>query len=376
MQSVRLPFYAKTALVFIAGYAFVYALYLEQNIIVPIVYATLIAILLNPLVNWLVRKKCSKIMAISLSVLLVFVIMGVLVYFIFRQVAMFTDTYPQLKVKFARTSDEAIHWISVNFNIHIRKINAWVLETENLAYSGSGLMLGRTLLGLGSTFVILLLLPVYLFMILFYKSLLLEFVNRLFQTRFHKTVAKVLQNVKKIIHSYLMGLLLEALVIAILNSLGLLILGIDYAIILGITGALLNVIPYIGGAIAIALPMLIAYVTKDSLSYPVMVLGFYLFIQFVDNHYIIPMLVASKVKINALVSVIVVLAGGALWGIPGMFLSIPLTAILKVIFDHVDSLKPWGFLLGNMVPVVKKFSLSRLRKSEPTDINKRGGTID
>lgn len=364
MPTLRLPFYAKTALVFIAGYAFVYALFLGQNIIVPIVYATLIAILLNPLVNWMVRKRCPKILAISLSVLLVFVIIGALVYFIFRQVTMFTDTYPQLKIKLATTSDEAIHWISVHFNIHIRKINAWILETENSAYNGSGLMLGRTLMSVGSTFVILLLLPVYLFMILFYKSLLLEFVNRLFRTEFHKTVADVLQNVKRIIHSYLMGLLLEALVIAILNSLGLVMLGIDYAIILGITGALLNVIPYIGGAVAIALPMLIAYVTKDSLSYPVMVLGYYLFIQFVDNHYIIPMLVASKVKINALISVIVVLAGGAIWGIPGMFLSIPLTAILKVIFDHVDSLKPWGFLLGNIVPVGKKFSLPGIRRSK------------
>ncbi len=363
MPTLRLPFYARTALVFIAGYAFVYALFLGQNIIVPIVYATLIAILLNPMVNWLVRKHFPKILAISLSVLLVFVIMGVLVYFIFRQVTMFTDTYPQLKVKFAATSEQAIHWVSVNFNIHIRKINAWILETENSAYTDSGLVLGRTLLGLGSTFVILLLLPVYLFMILFYKSLLLEFVNRLFRTEFHNTVAEVLQNVKKIIHSYLMGLLLEALVIAILNSLALVLLGIDYAIILGITGALLNVIPYIGGAIAIALPMLIAFVTKDSLSYPVMVLGCYLVIQFIDNHYIVPMIVASKVKINALVSVIVVLTGGAIWGIPGMFLSIPLTAILKVIFDNVDSLKPWGFLLGNTVPTNKKFSLPKLRRS-------------
>jgi predicted PurR-regulated permease PerM len=363
MRFLQLPFYAKAALVFIAGYAFVYALYLAQNIIVPIVYATLIAILLNPLVNWLVRKGCSRVLAISLSVLLVFIITALLLYFIFMQVTMFTDTYPQLKLKFAATADQMIHWVSENFNIHIRKINSWILETENTAYNSSGLMLGRTLLGLGSTFVILLLLPVYLFMILFYKTLLREFINRLFRIEFHAAVAEILLSAKRIVHGYLMGLLLEALVIAVLNSIGLLILGIEYAIILGVTGALLNVIPYIGGAIAIALPMIIAFVTKDSLSYPILILCIYLFIQFVDNHYIIPMVVASKVKINALVSVIVVLAGGALWGIPGMFLSIPLTAILKVIFDHIDSLKPWGFLLGNIVPVGKKPTIPGLHKS-------------
>jgi predicted PurR-regulated permease PerM len=145
-------------------------------------------------------------------------------------------------------------------------------------------------------------------------------------------------------------------IIAVLNSAGLLLLGIDYAIILGITGAILNIIPYIGGIIAIALPMIIAFVTKDSLTSSLLVFIVYIFIQFIDNHYIIPKIVASRVKINPLISVIVVLIGGAVWGIAGMFLAIPLTAILKVIFDHIESLKPWGFLFGNIVPTASRFS--------------------
>ena len=102
-----------------------------------------------------------------------------------------------------------------------------------------------------------------------------------------------------------------------------------------------------------ALPIFIALVTKDTYTYAILVLGVYLLIQFIDNHFIIPRIVASKVKINALISIIVVLVGAALWGVPGMFLSIPLTAIIKVIFDHIDPLKPWGFLLGNIVPTSK-----------------------
>jgi predicted PurR-regulated permease PerM len=137
------------------------------------------------------------------------------------------------------------------------------------------------------------------------------------------------------------------------------LLGIDYAIILGITGAILNIIPYVGGVIAIALPMIIAFVTKDSISYPILVFFVYIFIQFIDNHFIIPKIVASRVQINALISVIVVLIGSALWGIPGMFLSIPLTAIIKVIFDHIEPLKPWGYLLGNVVPTASKFSFNK-----------------
>jgi predicted PurR-regulated permease PerM len=152
------------------------------------------------------------------------------------------------------------------------------------------------------------------------------------------------------------------LIIAILNSTGLLLLGIDYAIILGITGAILNIIPYIGGIMAIALPMIIAFVTKDSSTSAILVFVVYIIIQFVDNHYIIPKIVAARVQLNALVSVIVILIGGALWGIPGMFLSIPLTAIIKVIFDNIESLKPFGFLFGNIVPTASRFTLINQRK--------------
>jgi predicted PurR-regulated permease PerM len=361
MDSQRIPFYAKAALVFVAAYGFIYALYIGQSIIVPIVYATILAVLLNPFVNFLVRKKFPKILAITLAVTVVFILTAALVYFISTQVSMIADTYPQLKAKTAITSKEFIDWFSVHFNVKIEKINGWIKSTEELAYSDAGSFVGRTLVNLSGMVIVLVLLPVYLFMILFYKTLLLEFIRKLFRNEYHGEVLEVLDRTKVIIHGYLKGLMVEALVVAVLNSAGLLILGIDYAIILGITGAILNVIPYIGGVIAIGLPMVIAYVTKDSITYPLLVLGVYTIIQFIDNHYIIPRVVASKVKINALISVVVVLVGGALWGLPGMFLSIPLTAILKVIFDHIEPLKAWGFLLGDIVPSATKFSFLKTK---------------
>ena len=362
METIKFPFYAKAALIFIAAYALVYTLYVGQNIVVPIVYATLISVLLNPVVNFLVNRKVNKIVAISMAVVLVFLITACLVYFVSTQVSMFADTYPQLKAKTSATGTQGIKWFSQHFNVKERKVNEWIQTREDTLFSEAGSMIGHTLLSLGSTFVVLLLLPVYLFMILYYKSLLLEFIRQLFKKEHHTAVAEVLFKTKVIIQSYLRGLLMEALVVAILNSLGLFILGVEYAIILGVTGAILNVIPYIGGVIAIALPMIIAFVTKDSVSSPLLVLLVYLMIQFIDNHFIIPKVVASKVKINALVSVIVVLIGGAIWGIPGMFLSIPLTAILKVIFDHIEALKPWGYLLGNIVPTASKFSFKVKKK--------------
>jgi predicted PurR-regulated permease PerM len=351
--NVQLPFYAKFTLIAIGLFLFIFTLFVGQQIIVPLIFAFILAILLNPFVNFLLRRKINRIISISIAVLTALLVIAGLVYFLSVQITLFGETYPILKVRFEGGSKDFIQWVSKSFNIRPIKIHEWIASTQQDAIKNLGGSIGQTLSTLNSVLIIAFLLPVYLFMILYYKSLLLEFIRRLFKSNDHDTVFEVLTNSKKIIQSYLTGLMVEAVIIAVLNCAALLLLGIDYAIILGITGALLNVIPYIGGVIAIALPMIIAFVTKDSASSAILVFVVYLIIQFIDNHFIIPRIVASRVKINALISVVAVIVGGALWGVPGMFLSIPLTAIVKVIFDHIEPLKPWGFLLGNITPTTK-----------------------
>jgi predicted PurR-regulated permease PerM len=358
-----IPFYARVALISVGLFAFVCTLYIAQQIIVPLLYAVLIAILLNPLVNFLTEKKCNKVIAILFAVLLAAALLLLLCYVISSQLTMFSETYPRLKEKFNQASYDLVKWASDKFNIRQYKITAWV--NENQADVIDNIAIGKIVAGTGRVLFVAMLLPVYVYMILYYKTLLLEFIRRLFLTEHHAAVAVVLVSTKTIVQSYLVGLFFEMLIIAVLNSGGLLLLGIDYAIILGITGAILNIIPYVGGLMAIALPMTIAFVTKDSATYPLLVLCMYICIQFIDNHFIIPKVVAKRVQINALVSIIVVLVGGALWGLPGVFLSIPLTAIIKVIFDHIEPLKAWGFLLGNIVPTASNFSFIKLVKSKP-----------
>jgi predicted PurR-regulated permease PerM len=357
----KIPFYAKAALIFISAFALIYTLHIGKDIIVPIVYAGILAILLNPLVNYLVRKRMNRIVAISLSVLLTIAIVLSSLYLLSTQLSMFTESYPQLKQKFNTTSNQFVQWVSETMNIRISKINAWTKETQSEAIDDFAI--GESLSEAGEIIMVLLLLPVYLFMILCYKNLLLEFLRRLFRTEHRSVLDKILKDSKRLIETYLVGLVFELVIVAFLNCVGLLILGIEYAIIIGIIGAFLNLIPYLGGLIAIALPMIIAFITKDSLTYPLLVFCIYMLIQFIDNNLIIPKIVASRVKINALVSIIAVILGGAIWGISGMFLSIPLVAILKVICDHIEPLKPWGFLLGDVVPTAASFPFRKKNES-------------
>jgi predicted PurR-regulated permease PerM len=212
-------------------------------------------------------------------------------------------------------------------------------------------LLGRTLNTVLGTLSIIFLIPVYVFMMLYYKELILNFLYEVFAEEHSQRVGEILKETKNAIQSYVVGLLIEMLFVAVLNSTALIILGVKYGILLGVIGAILNMLPYIGGIIAIGLPVLMATVTKDGYSTQLEIIVAYILIQFIDNNIIFPRFVSLKVKINALVSIIVVLMGNALWGVSGMFLSIPFVAVLKIIFDRVDDLKPWGKLLGDTVPV-------------------------
>jgi predicted PurR-regulated permease PerM len=361
MNTFKVPFYAKASLIFIGLFAFISMLFIGQSIIVPIIYAIMIAILLSPMVRFFVNKKLNRILAISITLGLVSLLTILFVVLLSSQLSRFTDSLPIVVDKFYEILDKTVLWASGNYNISTEHIDSFLNETKIEILNGSKSYIASTLSTMGNALVILILIPVYVFMILYYQPLLLAFIRQLFGAGNQLEVNEILTSTKTIIHKYLVGLLIEAAIVAALNSIGLLIIGIDYAIILGVIGAVLNVIPYIGGFIAVALFMMVALVTKSSPTYAVLAAVVFVIIQFIDNHFIIPKIVASKVRINALMSVIVVLAGGALWGVGGMFLSIPLTAIIKTIFDHIELLKPWGYLLGDTMPTKDLFKL-KLKK--------------
>lgn len=359
--SSKLPTYLKLSQIVLGLTAFFYILFIGQDIIVPLIYAMLIAILLNPIVNRLCRLKLPRVIAILIAILAGFILIAAVIYFISMQSIKFSSSFPLLKEKFNLMFKDLIDWISQAFNLSTQKINSSVDNIKKQGMANGGMVIGQTLGTLSGVLVLIFLLPVYVFMILFYKSLLVEFIGRLFPKTQHATVGEVLIETKSLVQNYLVGLLVEMAIVAALNTASLLILGIQYAILLGVIGAILNLIPYIGGVVAIALPMLIAIATKEPV-YALYVFIAYIIVQFIDNNFLVPKIVASKVKINALVSIVVVLIGGALWGIAGMFLSIPLTAILKVMFDRIEPLKPWGFLLGDTIPAIVSFKIKLPKK--------------
>ena len=362
-KELNLPFYAKASLILIGLYVLISMLYIGQSIIIPLVFAVIFAIVLHPIVTFFVRMRINRIIAIIITIFLTFIVIASIALLIISQVSQFSQSWPILVDKLTAMLNETITNASGYFDINPEKFQISVKKTISELLNISNAMIGQTLVAAGNLLVVLLLIPTYIFIILYYHSLLIEFIHRLFGKDDHSKVTEIVTQTKTVIQQYLVGLGLEAMIVAVLEIAVLLILGIEYAILLGIIGALLNVIPYIGGIVAVALPMMVALATKSTAWYAIYVLILYYIIQLIDNNYIVPIIVSSKVKINALFSIIVVFAGNALWGIPGMFISIPILAIIKVVFDHIDALKPWGFLLGDTMPSFLK--MKPLFKKKP-----------
>ena len=350
MQVKQYPFFIKSTVILFGIILLVYSLINLRDILVPVAFAVIISILLNPLVNRFKRAGISNVFSIILAMLIALAVFCGILYFLSSQIIGFGDNLPALKEKFSSLLHQLQQWLDARFGMSIDK----QVKLVNEAANNSKEMLGKTVGTALGTLAVVFLLPVYVFLLLFYKTLILNFLYEVFSEENTKQVGDILNQTKTAIQSYMVGLLLEALIVAVLNSIALLILGVDYAILLGVLGAILNMIPYIGGIVAIALPVLIATVTKDGFSTQIGIIIAYSIIQFVDNNILVPRIVSSKVQINALFSILVVLFGGALWGVPGMFLSIPAVAILKIIFDRIDDLKPWGKLLGDEVPTRHK----------------------
>jgi predicted PurR-regulated permease PerM len=340
------PFYIKAATVLLALVLFCFILKILASILVPLAFAILISILLNPLFTRLDRRL-NRIVAIMLTLLIATGIVAGLVYFLSTRVATFANDFPLIQQKLLTLLNQSQQWVEREFGFSMQNQVNSVKKTISGDNPG---MMSNTLGTVVGILGVLFLMPVYIFLLLYYKPLILNFLFEVFSEEHSLRVAEILSQTKAAIQSFMVGLMWETLIVAALNSIALLLIGVPNAIVIGVIGGILNILPYVGGLIAIGLAVLMSLISSNDASTIFLIIGAYTVIQFIDNNILVPRIVSSKVQINALISIVVVLLGGLLWGLSGMFLSIPLVAVCKIIFDRVDDMKPWGKLLGDEVP--------------------------
>lgn len=352
-----------------------------QNVIVPLVFSILLSILLLPVTNFLEKKLHIPKAASNLTVvILALSIIGFLLYFFSQQIAAFLQDIPNLKRNLEKHVNTLQGWVQKKFHISTKEQTAILQNATGNVEQTSGSMISETLFTITHTFFYIILIAIYSFLILYYRHMIRRFIMAIFIKTKEPEINEVLLHSKSIVQNYMLGLITEMGIVAVLNCTALVLIGVKYVIFLGILTAILNIIPYVGIIMGILFTLLVTLTTSKDLSDIVWIIISFEVIHFIDANFLMPRIVGSRVKINALITILGVVIGGTLIGLSGIFLALPVIAILKIIFDRIDGLKPWGMLMGDdTVPLKPKLyerlENYRLRKRKKPVMNSGSGPI-
>jgi len=371
------PFYFKTAMVLVAIISLGYLCILGKEVLSPLLFGLLFSILLLPLAVFLETKlKLRRSAASALSVLLLLAAIAAVLLLVGTQISSLSNDLPKLKEQVIASFQNFQEWISTTFHVNIEKQMDYVNSATAKIEKATPNVIGATVLSLSSVLFFLVFVILDTFFLLFYRSRLLKFLVDVFKEENSKIVYDIVEKVQFIIRKYLVGILLEMTTVAVVCCTVFMLLGIKYAILLGLITALFNIVPYIGIFTALLLNIIITFATTAIASKVLLVIITVVSMHLIDSNVLLPVIVGSKVRINAFITLLGVVLGEMIWGISGMFLSIPVIAIIKIIFDRVESLQPWGHLMGDEKIEPKTFGIIKNTKIKKGRVQKSSSTTD
>lgn len=339
-----LIFRATAGLLFVI--LFLLTLYFAADVLKILAFAVLFSYLLFPLTNWLEGKKVPRGVANILAIILfiaVFVSAGVLLY---KQGARLMGDFPELKEHALDNMGQMETYLEDKLPFAPQDENGWLVNSvSDFMASGEETVkntFAATATTLGSAF----LMPFFIFFMLFYRDKLRHFVLSVVPKDKHDLTDDVLLKISKVTSRYMVGIVIVTVILSALTSVGLLIIGLKYAILLGIIAGLFNLIPYFGTYIGGAIPLVMALLTMSSPKYALFVLLLIFILQFLENNVLTPNITGSQVRLNPLFTLISILFGAMIWGIAGMFMAIPFIGMFKIVCENVDKLKPVARLIG------------------------------
>ncbi|SHJ98584.1 AI-2E family transporter [Epilithonimonas mollis] len=364
------PFYFKLSCILISVVILGFLAIVGQQIIVPMILGLLISILLMPLCRFMEKRmKFPRGLSSVLASVLALAIIGGIIYLMSIEVAKLANDWPQFQKQFIDLIDNLQSWISKTFGVRRHDQLEYLNDTLKKSISTGTVIIEKTLTSVG--YVLMLTGFTFLFTLFFllYRTHLLKFLVASFTEAHHKTVFEIVENIQFMVKKYLVGLFLQMIIVTILSFIAYTIIGVKYNFMLAILTGILNILPYIGIFTALLIGALITFATSG-ISHVLFIVIAIVVIHAIDGNIIMPRVVGSKVKINSLIVIIGLVVGEMLWGIAGMLLTIPVLAIVKIIFDRVEGLQSWGFLMGedDEVRIFKstfdKYFLAKKNKTE------------
>lgn len=320
-------------------------LYFGRTLFIPMFYGLFLAIVLYPVCRWLEKHGFSKSLAITTGLLIVFLLFAVLIGLLIAQFNAFLKDLPELKAKLQPAMVDLQYWLENNLNISLASQNEWWLnESNQLSGNAPGLIGGlftRTVSGMFTLFIT----PVFTALFLYNRKDFVLFLEKILGEAYKDRLHQVLGQTILTYFHFIKGMVFVYFIVGVLNSIGLLALGIRHAVLFGFLTAIMTIIPYLGIIISALLPITIAWITKDSIWYPIGVVGVFVFVQYLEANVIFPKVVATQLNISTWATLVAIIAGGILWGVSGMILFIPFLGMLKLVTDNIPEWEAVNILI-------------------------------
>ncbi len=329
-------------------------LYFGKKLFIPLSYAMLISFILYPVCKWMETKGVNKGVAIFISIFSILVFFGAIIYLLLTQVIEFANEWQILKLKLIESLNQLSLFITERFDISSENQLAYIKNIVSNSGSQAISIFQTTFFSFSETIFNLILIPIYSFLILYNRHLLVHVLYHIFPSEGKENIREILIETIHAYYNFIKGMLLVYLIVGFLNSVGLAIIGIPHPFLFGFIASILTFIPYVGIIISSLLPIAISWITFNSIWYPIGVIIVFSIVQILEAYIIFPFAVGGRLKINTLIIIIMILAGGIIWGASGMILFIPFVSIVKLIADRTKSLKTLSLLLGDGEPIKNK----------------------
>lgn len=333
----RLSRTSNTLIIIVLGFLILrYAAWL----IVPVAWSVFLALSIMPLCKWLEDRRFPRMLAVSISIVVLTLFIGVVIYVLLNQVAGLLRDTPDIARKIDIRIKQASDYIVAvtGFSFSTSDFSAFVRRDQ----VGTILRAGAESLAMAG------IVPVFVFFFVYYRDFFSEFLKR------KQTSLAWSPKAIHVVQEYLLGMLLVTIIVFVMASLVFYLMGIRYYILFGLFIAIFNLIPYLGVVLSSIVSVIYVLLVTDSLLYPVMTLALLWLIQAIENNLITPVIVGSRIRLNPLAVILVIIVGGSLWGVSGMVLGIPMVGILKIIFQQTPSMEPYAYLLGDEIPVTRQ----------------------
>ncbi|HEX2934798.1 MAG TPA: AI-2E family transporter [Bacteroidales bacterium] len=322
-------------------------LYYGRGILILLMFSIFLAMLMAPASNKMEEWGFSRVASTIVSVVIIMVVIAGLLSLIFYQIVAISEDFPNIQKKAESAVAALQEWIKNNFSMtNKEQLNAFQDQVKNILQNAGGFLAG--LIKGVATFIGSSVLAVVLtFLLLLKREKYEDFFVMLFKAEQRNEMKEIIRKITKIAQQYLVGRAISIIILTVFYTIGLMVLGIKNAFLLSAIAAMVTFIPYVGPLVGGLLPFAMALITKDSFGPALGVIIVISIAQIIDNYFVTPVVIGGNVNISPFFTIFILIVGGMVWGIAGVILSIPLLGMVKIVFDNVNGLQPYAFLIGD-----------------------------